>query len=147
MTQNISGFGVVINVRSDITFPLGGIPVTQVADDIDPLDIQSVQIADTAMGVNGDLLVWYKAQKLPLVISVIADSEDDRNLQILADANRAAQGKTVANDAITIVVAYPNGKVVTLSGGVITDAQFGISVTSQGRFKTKTYSFIFQNKS
>lgn len=143
--ENIAGFGLSIVLIADKTFPVG-LPITQLADDADPLDIQSVEIADTGMGLNGDLVVWYKAQKLPMVISVIADSADDKNLQLLADANRAAQGKNIANDVISATILYPNGSKVILSQGVITTAPFGIGISSNGRFKTKTYGFIFQNK-
>ena len=145
MTQNVSGFGLIVTLIANKTFPVG-LPITQFADDADPLDMSSIQIADAAMGLNGDLVTWSKAQKLPMVLNVIPATQDDVNLQILADANRVARGKNSANDAISATIVYPDGTTVVLSGGIITDAQFGRGVSSQMRLKTKTYAFIFQNK-
>lgn len=145
MSNNVSGFSTVISIIADKTFPVG-FTVTQLADDADPLDIASVRIADTAMGVNGDLLSWSRAATLPMVLNVIPGSDDDLNLQILADANRVGQGKNSANDIITATVVYPDGSTVILNGGKMTDAQFGKSVSSTGRLKTKVYSFSFESK-
>lgn len=146
MTTNISGFGGVVTLIASNTFPVG-IAITQWADDNDPLDFASIRIADTAMGVNGDLVTWARAAPLPMVLNVIPGSDDDINLQILADANRVGQGKNGADDIIGVTVAYPDGTVVTLSGGKMTDAQFGKGVSSAGRLKSKSYAFSFQSKS
>ncbi len=143
--NNVSGFATVINLIASVTFPVG-LTVTQVADDSDPLDFASVKIADAAMGVNGDLITWSRATPLPMVISVIPGSTDDVNLQTLADANRVAQGKNSANDIITATVIYPDGTSVILNGGVITDGQFGKSISSAGKLKTKAYAFSFESK-
>lgn len=145
MTQNVSGFGTVVNIVASNTLPVGA-TITQFADDTDPLDFASVRIADVAMGLNGDLLTWAKAQPLPLVLNVIAGSPDDVTLQTLADANRVAQNKTSANDVITATVIYPDASVVTLGGGRLTEAQFGKSISSASRLKTKSYAFSFQTK-
>ena len=145
MAVDVSGFGGAITIFASNTFP-AGITVTQWSNDADPLDFAAVKFADTAMGVNGDLIVWAKAVPLPMVISVIPGSADDVNLQILADANRAAQGKSSAGDVITANVIYPDGSTVQLSGGRITDASFGKSISGDARLKTRVYSFQFQTK-
>ena len=80
-------------------------------------------------------------------MNVIPDSDDDKNLQVLAEANRVGKGKKSARDVITMTVAYPSGKVVTYTSGAITDAMIGNSVTSAGRMKTKAYAFAFENAS
>lgn len=145
MTTDISGFGASVVVVASNTFP-AGLPITQFADDSDPVDMPSIQIADKAMGLNGDLLTWSKANPLPLTISVVPGSEDDVALGIIAEANRVGQGKTSAADIITLTVAYPDGSFITFSQGKITDAPFGKSIASAGRMKSKTYVFTFQNK-
>lgn len=145
MTQNIAGFGTVITIIADKTFPVG-FTVTQFADDADPLSFDAVRIADTSMGVNGDLLNWARATPLPMALNVIPGTEDDINLQILADANRVGQGKSGANDIIRATVVYPDGTTVILTGGVMTDAQFGLGISSSGRKKTKAYAFAFEQK-
>ena len=146
MSNNVGGFGLVVHLIASNTFPVG-FAVTQFSDDADPVDMGAVHIGDTAMGLNGDLLRWARATPLPLVLNVIPGSDDDLNLQILADANRVAAGKTGANDEISATVIYPDGSIVNLTGGVITDAQFGRGVSSNGKQKTKTYTFAFENKS
>lgn len=145
MANNVNGFGVVVNIIADKTFPVG-ITVTQFADDADPIAINDVKIADTAMGLNGDLLLWNRATPLPMTLSIVPGSTDDINLQILADANRVAQGKNSANDVITATIIYPDGAVITLQGGAITDAAFGRGIQSSGRQRTKVYNFSFANK-
>lgn len=145
MSTDISGFGAVVNIIASNSFP-AGFPVTQFADDSDPLDFAAIQIADTAMGLNGDLISWARAVTLPMVISVIPGTEDDTNLQNLADLNRVAQGKISAYDDITATVIYPDGTLVTLTGGKITNAPFGKSISSAGRLKTRVYTFSFEQK-
>lgn len=145
MALDITGVGTVVTLIASTTFPVG-IPITQFADDADAVDMGSIQIADVAMGLNGDLIKWGKANALPVVIGVVPGSEDDLNLQILADANRVAQGKSSAYDNITLTIVYPDGSIVQFTGGVITDAMFGKSVSSAGRIKTRSYSFKFEQK-
>lgn len=145
MTQDVSGFGLIVRVVADVTFP-AGISISQFADDADPLDMSAVQIADTAMGLNGDLVKWAKAAPLPAVLNVIPGSPDDINLQILADSNRVGQGKISAYDNITMAIIYPDGSVTTLAGGIITNSVFGKPVSQAGRLKTRSYSFVFQTK-
>lgn len=143
--NNVSGFGVVIDLIASKTYPVG-FPITQFADDADPLSFGAVQIADTAMGLNGDLIGWSRAQTLPMVLNVIPGSVDDENLQIVADANRVGQGKASVNDEITATVVYPDGQIVIMSGGVIVSAEFGRGISSNGKQKTKSYSFSFASK-
>lgn len=145
MTNDISGFGAIVTIAASNTFP-SGFPITQFADDADPLDFASIQVADKAMGLNGDLITWSRANPLPVSISVIPGSPDDVALGILAENNRVGQGKTSAADIITLTVAYPDLSIITFSQGKLTDAPFGKSIASQGRMKSKTYVFTFQNK-
>lgn len=145
MTQDVSGFGLIARIVADTTFP-AGFNVTQFADDADPLDMGAVQIADSAMGLNGDLVVWAKAHPLPAVLNVIPGSPDDINLQILADANRVGQGKISNYDTITMTIIYPDTTITILAQGIITSSIFGKPVASSGRLKTRPYGFVFQIK-
>lgn len=141
--QDVSGFGLIVSLVADETFP-AGIVLTQFADDADPLDMASIQIADKAMSLNGELVTWAKAVPVPAILNIIPGSADDENLSILAQNNRPGLGKIVAGDKITMTVKYPNGTVTFLTGGVMTDAMFGKSVSSAGRQKSKTYTFAFE---
>lgn len=142
--QDISGFGLQLRVVASETFP-SGFTVTSFADDTDPFDFPSQQIKDKAMGINGDLIVWSKANPLNITLGVIPNTEDDKNLGVLLEANRAAKGKKVVRDIITMTAIYPDGSQITLSNGAITDGIPRNSVASAGRLKSKSYGFSFEN--
>jgi hypothetical protein len=143
--EEISGFGLQVNVIASRTFP-SGILLTQFADDADPFDMPAIQIADKAMGLNGDLIVWSKAAPLEVTLNLIPDSEDDRNLAALAEANRISKGKNAAGDVITMTAVYPDGRTLTLTTGKLTNAVPASAVASAGRKKTKAYTFAFESK-
>jgi tail fiber protein gp32 len=145
MTQDVSGFGLSINLIASVTFPTGFL-ITQFSEDVDPLDMNSIDIADAVMGLNGDLITWAKAVALNMVVAVIPGSDDDQNLQIIFDANRPAQGKASVQDSLTATVVYPDGTSVTLIGGKMISGMPGRSVAGSGRQKTKVYGMRFQTK-
>lgn len=142
--ENISGYGIRGQLLASNTFP-AGFSITEFADDSDPLDVPSLQINDKSMGINGDLLTWSKANPLAININVIPNGADDINLSILLEANRVAKNKISSRDNITLVLSYPDGHIVTLSQGTITDGTFISPVQSSGRLKSKNYSFAFEN--
>jgi hypothetical protein len=143
--QNISGFGLIINVLASNTFPVG-LLIDQFADDSDPFDIPVLQIADKAMGLNGDLITWSKPNPIIVTLNVIAQSFSDLNLAVLLEANRVGRGKQGARDIITLTGIYPNGVPIIFSNGAITDGMPGSAVASSARLKSKTYTFAFENK-
>lgn len=144
--QNVSGFGSRIVLRASVTFP-AGITITQFADDADPFDIPEVQIADTAMGLNGDMVVWTSPNPIATTLNIIPGTDDDRNLAALYEANRPARGKRPALDVITLTQVLPDNTSVTLSQGVITNGRPGQSAASSGRLKSKPYAFAFEGLS
>lgn len=142
--QDVSGFGARVRVVADKTFP-AGFTLSQFADDVDPFDLPSVQIADKAMGANGDMVKWAKAATKNIALAVIPGTDDDLNLQALYDANTVARGKASVGDVVTITVVYPTGRTLTLSQGAITDGPPGVGMASAGRLKTSTYQFAFES--
>lgn len=143
--ENISGFGFQVNIIASNTFPTG-FNVTEFADDADPFDIPSIQISDTAMGLNGDQITWSKANPIKITLSVIPGGVNDTALSILLEANRVSRGKSGAQDVITMTGIYPTGNFITLINGVITDGMPGNAVSSEGRLKSKSYVFSFESK-
>ena len=143
--QNISGYGLKINLQASNTFP-NGITLTEFADDNDPLDVPSLQIADSAMGLNGDLIIWSKATPIKVTLNVIPSGADDRNLGILLEANRVGKGKVGARDIITMTLIFPANNFVHLINGAITDGIPFSPVASAGRLKTKSYALTFENR-
>src|ERR1700692_516825 len=103
--ENISGFGLIVSVLASNTFPVG-LLLTEFADDSDPFDFPSLQIADKAMGLNGDLIQWAKANPIIVTLNVIPGSYADINLATLLEANRVGRGKTGARDIITLIGTY-----------------------------------------
>jgi len=144
--QNISGFGLLATLIASKTYPIA-LPLTQFADDSDPVDFPAIEIADTAMGLNGDLLAWSKAVTIKVTLNIIPSSIDDVALGILLEANRVGKGKQSAGDIITLSIINPQSlSVIQLTNGVITSGMPGNSVASAGRLKTKPYIFAFENK-
>lgn len=141
--QDISGFGLRVIVKASSTFP-AGVELTQFADDADPLDTPSMQVADKAMGVNGDMVVWSAANPIEATLSLVPNGTDDRNMATLFENNRPAKGKRPARDVITLTAYYPDGRIATMSGGKITDGMPLNSVASAGRMKSKEYKFAFE---
>lgn len=146
MGQDVSGFGLSVNITASKTFPNGGFTVTQFADDGDPFDTPEITVADKAMGLNGDLIVWSKASPIEVSLNVIPGSDDDKNLAILLEANRVGKGKSSARDVITMTGIYPAGPNLVLTAGKITVGMVGNSVASSGRMKSKKYTFAFENR-
>lgn len=145
MANDISGFGFSINLVATSTFP-AGLKITQFADDADPFDTPAIALADKAMGLNGDLVVWSKASPIEVTVNVIPGSHDDDNLAILAEANRVGKGKSSARDSITLTGIYPTGRTITLVAGRITNGTVAPSIASAGRLKTRPYMFTFENR-
>lgn len=144
--MDISGFGLRVIIKASVTFPQG-FDVTAFADDSDPFDFPDVTITEVANGLNGDQVTFSKAVSVKNTIAVIPDSDEDKNLAVLFEANRASRGKKPARDEITMTGVYPNGNTVTLSKGVITNGIPSGSVSSSSRLKSKPYGFAFEQMS
>lgn len=144
--QNISGFGLSGRLTASATFP-SGFQITEWADDADPLDSPDLVLAETGMGLNGHMVTWSKPGGIEITLGVIPSSESDTNLDVLAQANRVANGKRGARDVINIVLTYPSGDVVTMATGVITSAPMASPVQSSGRMKSHMYKFVFEQVS
>lgn len=144
MSENISGFNLIVRCIADKSFPVG-FDVKEFADDTDPFDLPSLKIASTAMGLNGHQIFWSSANPIQQILAVIPGSDSDKNLSILFENNRPGSGKAFVNDEITMTCIYPNGSTVTFSKGVMTDGIPSFPIASAGRKKTKVYNFSFEN--
>lgn len=143
--QNVSAFGFETTIKASNTFP-AGFTIRAWADDSDPFDSPSIQVADKTMNINGNMVHWSKANPIPINMALIPGSDDDINMSILLEANRVGNGKTSARDIITVTNVYPDGTTVSYVRGIITDGVPSKGVSTAGRMKTKTYSFAFENK-
>ena len=144
--NNFSGFGTSILVTASNTFPVP-FAITQFTDESDPIQFDNLTIAEARVGINGDISSGAIVNLITCQISLVANSVDDVALTILFEANRAEHGKSIANDKLTFVVAYPNNKIVTLREGVFIGGDPANTLTSgKGLIKYKTYSFSFGKK-
>lgn len=143
MNGEIGGFGLITTLVASNTYPVG-LVLTSFADDADPFDFPDLQIADIAMGLNGDLISWSKAVPLVTQIALIPESDDDNNMSVLLAANRVGKNKQSARDKITMVGKYPSGYTVTLTNGRLTNGMPSNSVASSGRMKSKVYKLAFE---
>lgn len=143
---DISGTGFALTIKFSNTFPQG-IQVTAFADDADPWDAPSLDIATPSMNVNGDLVVFSAPQALTRTVNVVPGSDEDTNLSIAYEANRVGRGKRSARDIVTIVATWPDGSTETLSNGKMTTGMSGKSLASAGRIKSRSYGFAFQDYS
>jgi hypothetical protein len=141
---NISAFGVTLTVVASNTFP-NGFTITEFADDADAVDAPDHEVGDTGMGPNGDLVVWNRAVPLEIAYNLIPTAPGDVNSNMLLEANRAGKGKASARDIITLVLAYPSGKVVTLNPGTIITGTLMDPVLAAGRLKSHLYRYRFEN--
>lgn len=144
MPIDISAQGLRIVLNASVTFPQG-IVLTQFPDDVDAFDSPSQQLKDKATGLNGDLVTWSKSNHVPLTINVLPNTDDDRNLQVLARVNRSAKGRRPVNDVITVTILYASGESTRYVRGALTDAPLSDGVASSGRRKSKAYQFAFED--
>lgn len=143
--QNIYGTGTKVTIIAIPTFP-AGITITTFPDDQDAVSVDNQDITEVAMGVNGDMVAWGRPTPINITLSVIPDSEDDKNLGILFDMNRIAKNKVSAQDKITMTISCPGSDSKTYINGVMTGGPAGNSVSSGARKQSKQYRFSFENK-
>lgn len=141
---NIGGAGSKVTIISVPTFPQG-FTVTEFATDTDPLVVDDIEINNTEVGVNGDVVSWKKAGLLNLELSVIPNSESDKNLKILLNSNRLAKNKVALDDDITMIIVEADGTTTTYTGGKMLSGTPSNSISSDAKLRTKTYRFTFSN--
>lgn len=148
MSQNISGFGLSVSLIASNTFPVGLI-LTDFADDVDPFDFPELTIGDAKSTPNGPLVYWTSVNPIAVNLAVIPNSYSDIQLAILLENNRGGANKISSYDLITMTAIYPNNPEATLvlSNGYIIKGVPSTGMAGSGRQKTKTYSFVFENKS
>ena len=143
--EDISGLGISVTIFASKTFP-AGLTVSQFADDADPLDLPDIEILSEGMNVNGELVTWLTPKPLIVDLNLLPETEDSKNLDILFDANRPAYKKVTVRDVITLVVNYPDGKKKVLNNGRPKAYAVSPSIASAGRYKSRRYQFVFENK-
>lgn len=127
-----------------ITVTINGksVLLTDFPDDLDPITIDEAEFAEIKMDANGE---WFRQQKptpISLHISLIPGSNAELAMSDFIKDAMFGNSDTKAD----LIVTYPNEKKhrsKTYKKGYMTGCSLGYSATSQGRVRTKQFSFKF----
>lgn len=115
-------------------------------DEYDPLMIDELHLGEVKFDINGDL---YRASILEPVtchISVLPGSEEEKLLNKMA-----LEGLPLAESSVYIsnmqlqVNTWDIPDTIVFSDGYLMGASMGYAITSQGRIRTKQFSFGFKS--
>lgn len=137
---NVSAGGLSIRLIASLKFPVG-FNITALASDADPLDFPEVTIGEAELNLNGNLVSSKTPNPYNVTLNVIPGSDDDRNLDVLFQAN--APRRFAQMDDITMIVTYPDGSVRTALRGICVSYNPGKGVGANGKMKSRPYKFVF----
>jgi hypothetical protein len=139
---DVSGFGTSVVIVALSSFPTG-FPLSQFADDIDPVVVDPIETTGFEMLYDGSIFTFDKAAPIKVAVSVVAGTSDDINLKILLQARKGGFQLINIPDITSMVIAYPDGGHTMFSNGSIISGPLADSVQSTGRKKGNTYNFVF----
>lgn len=142
MITDISASGVTARLTASKTFP-NGIDLNNWASGTSPFDSPEVTVAGAEMNMNGYLHTNTAPTPRTITLAFPANSDEDNNLAALADQNLAGRGRRVAGDVIQLSFAFPNGKTVRYTDGLITAYKPSVSTGTDGKMTDATYTFTF----
>lgn len=143
--QDTSSIGIAVTLKASITFP-AGISFTAFPEDGDVGVTGNNEIAGNASGVNGDLITWKTVNGIETNVPIIPNTEEEALLDLLFNANRGSKNRFPVKDIINMVVVNPvTGVTKTYTNGVIKNGAVGYQYGGDGRIKTKTYGFVFED--
>ncbi len=144
--QDSSSIGVHVVLKASNTYP-NGIIFSAFPEDGDVGDTGQTEIAGNASGINGDLITWTTVNGIELNLPIIPNTTEEAALDRLYQANRGSKNHFPAKDVITIVITNPiTGVVSTYKNGRIKTGPVGYQYGGDGRIKTKSYGFVFEDK-
>ena len=144
MSANVTGVGAKFIIFDKNGQYPNGYVITEFSDDSDPIDNPNKTIVQYANALNGTLLYWYKTSPNEINISVYADSDGDIYLTSLLQANDPQKNKKIINSELDAQLIYNNGKVVFMNNGKLVEGSYIGGISSDGKKKTKTFKFIFE---
>lgn len=139
---DISGFGTSISVLALQSFP-EGFSLTKFADDQDPLTCEVVETTGFEALYDGSFFFFDKASIIKISVATVAGSDDDINLKILLQARKGASSIIPLPDVTSMIISYPDGGRVAMSGGSILSGPLADSIQATGRKKGNIYTFGF----
>lgn len=139
---DVSAFGTGINIVSTRTFPVG-FPLSQFADDEDPLTIEPLEVSGFERLYDGSIFMFDKTSPVLLSVAVAPNTDDDINMKILLQMRKSSPQLLPIPDTTTMIITYPDGGRVVFSGGGIITGAIADSISNQGRKKGNVYHFAF----
>ena len=144
MAVDVSAMGLKVLVQATPSFPKG-FEITHFADDGDSLNISDITTMESAMGVNGDLVVWRVATPCEIEINVIPGTTDCENLETLFNLNMTQKNRVSSKDVITMIITHPDEKQTILTNGYIIGGKPAQDYSSNGRANSRSFRFVFEN--
>ena len=138
--ENLTAAGSSFTLASAI-LPQG-IVIREGADDVALFEIDDPEIGRVAAGVNGHGLHWSVQSVITIRISVFPGGANDKALKALTRWNRLQDGTAVNVDSIQgVFVEGVSGETSSFPDLAITHGAIANSMTTEGRFATRTYVF------
>ena len=144
MSVDVSAMGLKVLVQATPSFPVG-IEITHFSDDGDSLNIGDITTMETAMGVNGDLVVWRVATPCEIELNVIPGTQECEDLETLFNLNMTQKNRVSSKDIISMVITHPDGKQNLLTNGYIIGGKPVQDYSASGRANSRTFRFVFEN--
>lgn len=136
--MDITAIGTKITLI-DLLFPQG-ITLTQAPADGTFWEVDNSTIANVSVGLNCHQISWSTPNVITIRISVIPNSEDDRNLKAMASYARP-QSVTPNIDSVQICKQELNGSKSIYGDFKMTEAPMDNTANADGSFATRTYTF------
>lgn len=136
--------------------------VLEFSDEGTPIELPDIEVASSAMTMNGELVTWTKPSPINFSITVIPGSASDNALRNLLYAGHVGgrKGKAIEQSYVHISSAtlevpsiYTNDSAVntaknlkfTFSNGRLTAGPMGIGSNAEGKMSARTYKFVFES--
>lgn len=132
------------NVEITINFKNGGpVQLKDFADDIDPLTIDDLNLGEVKFDMNRKLFRAGRLEPITCHIGLIPGSKEDLDMQdiIIPDLPLFQNRDMVTQMTVNYKI---NMKSVTFVTGFFNGVSMGLAATSQGRIRSKNYSFSFR---
>jgi len=145
--SDISANGAVVTLQAFPTFGNKPIPLTAWATDTDPFDIPELEILQSEMNINGEMVSWATPKPISVNLALIPGSPDAILMGFLLENNRVGFLKPSTKDVINITVTYPNEKPKVFRMGRISAGTPHPGSSANGKKKPVTFKFVFQGVS
>lgn len=142
--QEVSANGVKLMLFASVSYPVG-VEIATFNPGDDPISADDLTIAETEMGVNGNMIVYRTPYAYNMVFNITPMTEVDQILENIANADRIASGKLSAKNILTLQVIYPQGRILTYIDGALTGIPGGFSSSGNGRINGRRYAMTFRN--